>query len=243
MSAPSQDLIAGLIRLQRLDDEIFRIQRRLSEGPRLVERRTTGFRQAQARLDAHHDRIKHLRAQVAERELELKSREGEIQRLATQQGTARTNQEYRAFADQMDRIRKDCSAIEDRILEGFARVEEAESDEKALVQARDEAKSEADQIQASWEKDAREYEAELATAQARRAEFQQSLPNGPLRVYERILTGYHGKAVVPAEGKVCGGCQMTITPNDLARLRAASSELITCRSCSRILYFPDLHPV
>jgi hypothetical protein len=242
MAGPAKnEVLEGLIRLQGVDHEISRIRRRLEHGPQLVERRTEGLRAAEQRLAEAGERIKRAKAKGADQELELRIKEGEIEKLASQQNSARTNQEYRAFGDHMDRLRKECAPIEDLILENFAQVEEAEEEERILAQARDEQAGEAKKIQGSWQSDEDEYKQELDVILKRRAEHVQSLPKGPYHTYQKVLQAYEGKAVVPLEGKVCSGCHMAITLNDVARLRGDIPDLVLCRSCGRILYAPEQH--
>jgi predicted nucleic acid-binding Zn-ribbon protein len=46
-----------------------------------------------------------------------------------------------------------------------------------------------------------------------------------------------GVAVVPVEARICQGCYLTLTPNDLMNLQAGN--LVVCKSCQRILYLPE----
>jgi len=48
-----------------------------------------------------------------------------------------------------------------------------------------------------------------------------------------------GEGLAPIEGNVCQGCFSSITPNDRSRLISAL-ELVVCRSCSRIIYLPEV---
>jgi len=232
--------LLGLIKLQEIDHEVYRIRRRLEDGPRLLERRGEGHRLAEERLAQGKDRVKHAKAKVAELELTLKGKEAEIQKAAAQQLQASTNQEYKALGDHQLRVKKDCDAIEDQILEAWNAVEKAEEEQKELAEQAAEQKAELDRFRGQWEKDQAEYEQELEGIAARRAEACQALPKGSLQVYERVLKAREGEAVVPAEGRVCGACRMAITPNDLARLQGGA-DLVSCKSCDRILYIPEIH--
>ena len=230
----------GLIRLQRIDFEVLRIQRRLEEGPKLVERRGEKYRLGEARIAEVQEKIKHAKARVAESELELKSKEDAIKKSASQQLESRSNQEYKALGDHQDRLKKDCADIEDKVLEGFGAIEQVEEVAADLKQQLTELKQEKDEFEAQWKTDAVEYQAELDKILERRAEHLTSLPKGPVMVYERVLKGREGEAVVPAEGRNCGGCRMAIIPNDMTKLQGMT-EVVTCKSCDRILYIPGFN--
>lgn len=235
---PKATLLA-LIGLQKLDNSLGRIRQRIKEGPQLIERRSERFRQAEARVQQGQARILELKKEIGLHELDIKTREGEIGKIQLAQGQSRTNEEFRAYNEHANRLRKENRAVEDRILEIEQLVEDAKKDLADLERTRDSHKAEADENAAQWKKDEAEYQAELDQLVAQRAEYAKSLPPGPLAVYERVLRGREGKAVVPTEGKMCGGCQMSIVPNDFARLHRGT-EIISCRSCERILYLPEL---
>jgi hypothetical protein len=235
---PKQTLFA-LIGLQKLDNDVWRVKRRIAEGPALIERRAERWKQSEARVQQAHAKILELRKEIGLLELEIKTREGEIGKIQAAQGQSRTNEEFRAYNEHANRLRKENRAVEDRILEFEEQVETAKKDTADLERTRDASKAESDADLAQWQKDEAEYKVELERMQAQRAEYAKSLPPGPLSIYERVLKARDGKAVVPAEGQMCGGCQMRIVPNDYTRLHRMN-EIVTCRSCERILYLPEL---
>jgi predicted nucleic acid-binding Zn-ribbon protein len=238
---PKATLLA-LIGLQKLDNSVGRIRRRIKEGPQLIERRSERWKQAEARVQQAHAKILELRKEIGLLELDVKIREGEIAKIQLAQGQSRTNEEFRAYNEHANRLRTENRAVEDRILEIEQKVEDARKELSELERTRDAHKVEADENAAQWKKDAAEYQTELDQLLAQRAEYAKSLPPGPLSVYERVLRGREGKAVVSIEGKMCGGCQMSIVPNDFARLHRMN-EIVSCRSCERILYLPELFTV
>jgi predicted nucleic acid-binding Zn-ribbon protein len=229
-----------LIELQKLDSDVWRVRQRIADGPRLLERRSERLRQAEQKVAKTHERILDVKKQAGLLELEVKTREAEIAKIQAAQGQSRTNEEFRAYNDHANRLRKENRATEDRILECEQQVEDVKKElaeqERALEQLAAEAKENA----ALWAKDAAEYQAELDQMVARRAEYAKSLPPGPLSTYERVLKARDGKAIVSVEGgRTCGGCSMSITPNDMTRLHRMN-EIVSCRSCERILYLPEL---
>ena len=78
---------------------------------------------------------------------------------------------------------------------------------------------------------------EIEAVEKRRAEVASEVPAAALEAYERIYNVRDQMAVCPVEGDVCTGCYTSVKPNDLARLKGASS-MVTCGSCQRVLYIP-----
>jgi predicted nucleic acid-binding Zn-ribbon protein len=235
---PRQTMI-GLINLQKLDADVWRVKRRIAEGPLLLARRGERLKQAEARAHDTQQKILDLKKQIGALELDVKTKEVEIAKIQGAQGQSRTNEEFRAFGEHVNRLRKENRAVEDSILELYQQIETADVTLKEQKAAIETLKKEADEDAVHWKRDEAEYQAELAAFQARRDEFAKTLPAGPLSTYERMLRLRDGKAIVPAERRSCGGCQMAITPNDIARLQRGN-ELVYCRSCERILYLPEL---
>ena len=56
-----------------------------------------------------------------------------------------------------------------------------------------------------------------------------------LSLYERVLAGREGLALVPLVNKSCGGCHMVQPPQVISEARL-NAKLVTCDSCNRILY-------
>ncbi len=238
MTSPQQSsILSSFIRLQQIDDQRLRIERRIVEGPRLVEKRTQGERGLEEKLKLAHERVKKTRTTAHEQELELRSKETEIQRLQSQQNTARTNQEYKALGDHAERLKNECSGIEDRILQAFADLEKTQEEEKRLGALLETAQVESQNLREQWTKDEAEYRAELDRILAQRGEFVKQLPAAMLSIYETAARNSDGKAVVPVENNVCTGCRMRLVPNDLSRLHYPQ-ELVLCKSCERIVFLP-----
>ena len=83
-----------------------------------------------------------------------------------------------------------------------------------------------------------EYQREIEEFKAKRKKIQESIQFDAARLYEKVKNARSGSAIVSADNQTCGGCYMTVTPNDVARLRN-QKEIVLCKSCQRILYLSD----
>ena len=61
-----------------------------------------------------------------------------------------------------------------------------------------------------------------------------------LATYERILGIREGLAMVPLVHESCGGCHRRLPPQVINQVYL-KADLVTCESCSRILYFDEAH--
>ena len=131
---PKQTLI-GLIRLQQLDADVWRMKRRIAEGPQLLARRNERSTQAEARVQQTQAKILDFKKQIGALELDVKTKDGEILKIQGAQGQSRTNEEFRAFGEHVSRLRKEKNAIEDRILEFLQQIETIDATLKAHREA------------------------------------------------------------------------------------------------------------
>src|SRR5262249_23111250 len=166
---PKQTLI-GLIRLQQLDAEVWRMKRRIAEGPQLLARRNERAVQAEAKVQQTHQKTLDLKKQIGAFELDVKTKEAEILKIQGAQGQSRTNEEFRAYGEHVSRLRKEKNAIEDRILEVLQQIETIDASQKEQKATLEALKRESAENAATWQREEAEYKAELATADARRAE-------------------------------------------------------------------------
>jgi len=89
---------------------------------------------------------------------------------------------------------------------------------------------------------------ELAAAEAKRAELEAerarrmgggAVPPDVLAEYEKLLEAREGQALAMLENRTCHGCYVGVPTNIYVKL-ARGQELVTCPSCLRILYLPDI---
>ena len=123
---PKQTLI-GLIKLQQLDADVWRMKRRIVEGPQLLARRNERSQQAEARVQQTQQKILEFKKQIGALELDVKTKDVEILKIQGAQGQSRTNEEFRAFGEHVSRLRKEKNAIEDRILEFLQQIESTDA--------------------------------------------------------------------------------------------------------------------
>ena len=120
--------LKALLGLQKIDHDVWRLRQRIKETPQLLDRRNERYRQSEARVAAAQAKIVDQKKQIGLFELEIKGKEAEVAKIQGAQGQSRTNEEFRAFGEHVQRIKKDARAIEDQILECLAQIETVEKE-------------------------------------------------------------------------------------------------------------------
>jgi len=173
-------------------------------------------------------------------ELELKSKEEQKKKYAGQLYEVKTNEQYKAMQEEMEKAGNDMKAIEEKIL--VMMVNEDEIRARSTRQAAELVES---------EKKFKSVEAEVAGILARLAEARKGMlekrkersagiPVPLQRRYDRIRSQQGGSplsGVVRGEKGVpiCASCQMNLRAQTVVEVQK-QEELVACDSCGRILY-------
>jgi predicted nucleic acid-binding Zn-ribbon protein len=239
LSEAMKATLRGLLELRKVDEKLSHLNRRMSDGPRIFDKRRTEFEQEHAAIEQKRDEIAHIKVGINDKEVDMQGKEEEIVKQETYLLGAKTNKEYSAIQDTIKRLKEEIGVLEEGILEQFEEVEESS---KALVELERDYGIEEDDLnefKKTIDKDTAEYALEVKEFEGKRGNLLDILDFEAVNLYDRVKSARDGDVVVGVNGNTCGGCYMTVTANDLARLRGLK-ELVTCKSCQRILYIPEL---
>ena len=238
-----QDLALAL-RLQAIDRKIASLENEIATLPKHIA-------EIEKKLDAHTRHLEAERAALAANQRDRKKLEGDIQiheqkvsKLKDQMLQAKTNEQYRAFQNEIAFAESEVRKAEDKILDLMELSEPLEKNQKAA-----EADLKKEQQQVETEKThARERTAadkrELAIKQAERDTVAAEMTPSFYTTYERIRKKTKNTPIADATEGRCDACQITLRPQFFQDLRRGDT-IMFCESCGRILtYNPavDLSP-
>lgn len=206
--------------------------------PRVLAARQRESLAATQGLEAAKQKLQGIKAHLRTLELDLQERETGLNKASGNLLAAKTNQEYSLMQSEIARKRDEKGAAEEAILEQYELIKQGE---RMVVEAEarlKEAQAEYQSFEERARKDLAEHQADLAKHDERREQIRRAIDPVVLKVYERAFKAL-GEGLAPIEGNVCQGCFSSITPNDRSRLISAL-ELVVCRSCSRIIYLPEV---
>jgi len=230
--------ITLLIELQKLDAQIFGLNRRKNGFPVIIKNLEDSFNKEAEILKTKDNELKLSLVKQKEKENDLASKEETIKKCQTQLYQIKTNKEYKAMQQEIKGYEADKSALEDEIIAVLDEVEEKKKDiekEKTLLKEK-EKKLNAEKERCN--KELKEIEAELGSLNAQRAEQASKVDKNMLGKYERILKGKEGLAMVPVREDSCGGCHLNLPPQVINEIQM-KKDLVFCESCARILYINE----
>ncbi len=174
-------------------------------------------------------------------DLDLKQREEQVKKHTAQMYEVKTNKEYTALKEEIERGNSEKQGIEDKILGLMMKEDEMKGAigrrNAELAELEKAAKDLEAEVKAGLERVA----AERTEQSAKRQEAAATLSASLLRRYEQIRKLRGGSplaSITPGSGEglgVCSECHMTIRPQLIVDLYK-KEELVPCESCGRILY-------
>ncbi len=185
------------------------------------------------------------RLNIDKGELNIKEFEEEIQKSNIAMNGAKSNTEYSIFQEQIAKNEESKGEKEVEVLELLTLLENLQG-KKAEVE-----RELADLEKAYQRKESevlglvKELEEKVGGLKEERGRLAEGITGDHLDLYERIKGKVDSDCLVAAEESAdeagvyfCQGCYMTVTKQELNQL-ALAQELLTCRSCSRLLYLED----
>ena len=234
------DVIDALKRLQALDGELFKLRRQQEEKPRALEQVSAETATQDARVKAADAKLKSLQVSQKEKEVELQTREASVRKLQGQLFQVKTNKEYSAMQREIDTLKADNSLLEEGILKAFDAIDQAgkerQQEQARLAQQQERLRTETARI----ERELTVITEQIAELERTRTTLLPDVAPKALATYERILRIREGLAMVPLVHESCGGCHRRLPPQVVNQVYL-KADLVTCESCSRILYFDEAH--
>ncbi len=227
-----------LIELQKTDTNLRKLKRSLetAEERRAAieqefEQHAFSIREIQNKRDTLHAKRADLEKQIADNKTYLERADRNLKH-------AQNQKEYETAMRETDALQKQVSAAETQIVEIM---EEAEGVEKELAERSEEIAT----LDSKRGAALAEFDSELA---AEKSEFESetrhrqtafaTLPARLASVYDRLAQrSRDGIAVAEVVGGACSACYMQLRPQVQLNVKKGD-EIITCESCTRILYMP-----
>lgn len=238
MNANITEQIPLLVQLQKLDAEIYALEKRKKEGPLRVKRLEEDFKKRSEVLKDKDGKLKSLQVKQNEKESELSSKEENINKCKSQLNALKTNKEYTTMLHEIGGHEADKSVLEEGIL---LIMDEVEVQKKEVEKVKGLVKEDENKLNQDKEKvsaDIKEIEVTVGTLNKQRSEAVGKIDKAILSKYERLLKGKDSLAMVKVADNACGGCHMNLPPQVINEVNM-KTDLVYCESCARILYIEE----
>lgn len=224
-------------RLQGIEERILELKREIASLPKQIAEIEKQLTSHERKLEAEKALLAAAHKERKQKDLDIQTAEQKISKLRDQMQGAKTNEQYRAFQNEIDYAQKEIRKAEDRILE---LMEEGEPLEKNVERAEGELAVERQAVEAQ-KRDAKERtaadEKELNQRAGERRQLLATLTPELTRAYDRIRKKYPVGAILAeaVDGK-CRACHMAMRPQYWQDLKQGE-QILFCESCGRLLYY------
>jgi len=231
--------VEKLLRLQKTELQIKHYTERIELLPKRLSEVEAKLSDTLKSLNSAKDRLSKLALEKKKLESNIQDIEQKSSKYRGQLTDVKTNDQYKALLHEIEFNEQQINKIEDNIL-GVMEEEELLRQESRASEER--LKREKDLVEV--EKKAAEAEVfqdklALVTLEEQRQSILQSVEKAVLEAYVRISSFRKGIALARAYQESCQACHVRIRPQLLSHVMTGDS-IITCDSCSRILYWePD----
>jgi uncharacterized protein len=231
------DEIQILRRLHRILRQQADIRSQLERGPRTIKAAKNVFELASQALAAHREEIKKKKMDADRMQLQLRTRESKIFELEGKMNMAKGNREYQMLKEQIAADQQANLVLSDEILETLEQIDAllgltAGFEER--VKATDQ---EAKKLEAQIQERKAVLEVDLARVTEELVATEGRLVGDLKKKYIQLVEARGEEAIAQLEGKACGGCNTSLSPRILDRLRM--NEPMVCTSCACLLYPPE----
>jgi len=237
--ALSKDALLSLIALQKEDGELDKVKSGLDKIPVMIANLKKQAEAEKAKGAGAKNKVIELEKKKKEKELEMAKHEEEARKHASQLNSVKTNDAYKALQNEIGFAKQHVSDIETEILTLMDQLDAAKKEDKA--------------VQAELGVEIKKFEAEISAHEKRLAEQQASydaakaqrdakaapLPADMMRIYNHIRSRGKLDAIVPIDATICSACRISLAPTVIVEATKLKT-LVTCESCQRILYRPEV---
>lgn len=224
------------IRLQEIDNRLLDLSREIAELPKHIAEIEKKLTSHQRKLDADQAALTANQKERKKCESDIQIQEQKISKLKDQMLGAKTNDQYRAFQNEIDFCQKEIRKAEDRILELMGESEPLDKNVKAAETALKAEKSEVEKEKEQARQRTATDEAAAAELKKERAQVAGSVTPRIYQQYERVRKSRRGIAVAEALDGRCNACQMAMRPQFFQELKRGD-KVMACESCQRILFY------
>jgi len=230
-----------LVRLQELDHAATRLRQRIAEIEPQIEASRAHLRAAEQVLAEGREKVEAGKKERRQAEQALDAQIDKLRKFEEQSSKVKTNKEYQALMGELESLKTEKTAIEDRILvlmEGQGELEATVPPLAAAVKTEQEAF-------AAEEAKLRGVEAglrgELEKVEAQRAAAVEGLEPSALGAYQRVQK-LRGDAVVEVRDQLCLGCRTMLPPQNFVEVMR-NDAVRSCPHCNRILFHKKMDAV
>ena len=237
-----QQSLEQLLKLQDIDYYLGELERSKDYLPDMMENLRKEIGETKTKYETCTKDLEEAKLKQGKLELEINTKEADLQKYQQQMMSIKTNKEYDALVAEIDNIKTVISNHESELIETIDLV-------AALEKNIDDYKTKMEQVEDNNTKQLSVLQEKIDTIGdkvsgkvSERNEITVGIPRQLISVYDRVRKGKGGSAVVAVKKRACGACYKSLTPKKVQEIRKAD-KVLTCDNCGRLLFWDAVESV
>ena len=215
--------------IRRLKQAIDTADERRAAIEQEFEQHASSIREIQARRDKAQSERADLERQIEENKTYLERADRNLKH-------AQNQKEYETAMRETDALEKQITGFETQAVEKMSEIEDVEKILEERAEEINSLESNRAEALAKFDAEIAEHRKEFEVETKKRQEVFVTLPANLANVYNRLTQrSRDGIAVAEVKNGACSACFMSLRPQMQAEVRKGN-QIITCESCTRILY-------
>jgi len=227
-----------LMQLQVIDYDLGELERSKEYLPDMMENLTREITEATSKYGDTKKALEEAKLRQQQLELEVKSKQQDLEKYQRQMMSIKTNKEYDALVSQIDQIKKEIDIAETEILNFIEQVSGFENHIGDYQKQLEEVKTNNSKQLSILQEKIDSIGDKIAAKDKERQAVLSTVPRQILGTYERVRRGKGGDVVIAVKKRACGACYKSLTPKKAQEIKGGG-KIFTCDYCGRILYWDD----
>lgn len=227
-----------LLKLQIIDYDLGELERSKEYLPDMMENLSREVSETKEQYQSAVDELEQCHITEKKLELEIGTRDADLQKFQQQMMSIKTNKEYDALVSQIDTAKGQINTNQTTLNQTKERIDELE---KNTVEFKDKAAkvegSNTKQLTVLQEKIDSIGE-KVSSKENERKNVSSKIMKRTLAIYERVRKGKGRAAVVVVKKRACGSCYKALTPRNVQEIKKRD-KIYTCENCGCLMFWDD----
>src|SRR4051812_17459577 len=207
----------ALVKLFRAEQDLRAAQARLDEAGKNVRLQERRVNDLDAKLKDAQTRLRQQQSRAGQLDLDMRARDAHIEKLRTQQQTAKNNKEYQAFLIEINTGKVDKAKVEEEAMRLMEQADKAGAETGAITAQLDAERKRLTELAAQIDETLKALQVEVDALKPAREAAAAALPPKILAEFERLSDRFDGEALSALakpdrrrEEYLCTSCNMDL---------------------------------
>lgn len=225
-----------LVLLQKVDDDIHKLQKELDEMPKELTDLETQAQEDADKTKQIDERIDYLENQKKRLEAEIEEDAHKIKKSKSKLMMVGNSREYHAMMRELDNMEKINRLREEEKVTLSEELAKLAEEREGVAEHSKETQGVLDERKKSLESRMQKAQKQLSDLEKQRAAACDCVPKPIMGRYDFIRMRMEHPVIVSVEAGVCKGCNISIPPQSFIELQKGQ-QILSCPNCQRLIFW------